>query len=86
MLRSSAVTEVYVRKCKSTMNLRKNIAYSRHLSLETLIARNSWATFEETKVVIPFHTDHFLDVVKSREGTETLSIAELIFATRLRFS
>ena len=52
VLRSFAVTEVYIRKCKSTMNRRKNIEYNRDLSLETLIARNSWATLEEMETVI----------------------------------
>ena len=83
VLRSFAVTEVYIRKCKSTMHRRKNMEYNRDLSLETLIARNSWATLPEMEQVVPFHTDHFIQIVnKCREKLEEPSTADLVFATR----
>ena len=83
VLRSFAVTEVYIRKCKSTMYRRKNIEYNRDLSLETLIARNSWATLEDMEAVIPYHANKFMEVVnKCREGVEVPSTADLVFATR----
>ncbi len=52
ILRSFAVTEVYLRRCKSTMQRRKNMEYTRDLDLETLVRRNSWATLEEVRIII----------------------------------
>ena len=83
VLRSFAVTEVYIRKCKTTMHRRKRMEYNRDLCLETLIARNSWATLLEMEGVIPFHTTKFMDVVNScRDQQQTPSTADLVFATR----
>ncbi len=47
VLRAFAVTEVYLRRCKATMQRRKNMEYTRDLDLETLVSRNSWATLQE---------------------------------------
>ena len=51
-LRLFAVTEVYLRRTKSTLYRKKNIEYSRNLSLESLIAEGSWATLEGVEKVI----------------------------------
>ena len=45
-LRLFAVTEVYLRRTKATLNRKKIVEYSRDLSLESLIARGSWATLQ----------------------------------------
>ncbi len=50
VLRAFTVTEVYLRKCKTTMQRRKNMEYTRDLDLETLVNRNSWATLEEVRL------------------------------------
>ena len=47
VLRTFAVTEVYIRRGKENLAKEKKIEYARNLDLETLIARNSWATMEE---------------------------------------
>ena len=49
ILRSFAVTEVYLRKCKATMQRRRNIEATRDLDLETLLSRDAWATLEEVR-------------------------------------
>ena len=83
VLRTFAVTEVYLRKCKSTMYRRKNIEYTRDLSLEKLIARNSWATLEDMDEVIPYHSPKFMEVVGlCKDPQKSPSPADLIFATR----
>lgn len=83
VLRSFAVTEVYLRKCKSTMHRRKNMEYTRDLNLETLISRQSWATLTEMNKVIPNHTDKFMEVVrKCREDNDPPTSADLILASR----
>ena len=60
VLRTFAVTEVYLRRCKSTMQRKKNLEYTRDLSLEQLIAKNSWATLAEMDEVIPYHAPKFI--------------------------
>ena len=83
VLRTFTVTEVYLRKCKSTMQRRKNLEYTRDLSLEQLIAKNSWATLSEMDEVIPYHTPKFMDVVRRcKDSDSTLLSTDLVFATR----
>ena len=83
VLRTFAVTEVYIRRGKENLAKAKKIEYARNLDLETLIARNSWATMEEMQTVIPYHTPKYEYVLrKCNAGQETPSASELSFATR----
>ena len=83
VLRSFAVTEVYIRRGKENLSKQKKLEYSRNLDLEQLICRKSWATVEEMEKVIPYHTPKYkyvLDQCKKEEGGPTIS--QLAFATR----
>ena len=83
VLRTFAVTEVYIRRGKENLAKEKKIEYARNLDLETLIARNSWATMEEMQTVIPYHTPKYEYILrKCNAGEETPSASELSFATR----
>ena len=55
VLRSFTVTEVYIRRGKENLRKRKVLEYGRNLDLESLIARDSWASIEEMEQVIPYH-------------------------------
>ena len=83
-LRLFAVTEVYLRRTKSTLYRKKNIEYSRNLSLESLIAKGSWATLEEVEKVIPHHAAKYEKIFqKATTSTNSpLTVSELAFATR----
>ncbi len=83
VLRAFTVTEVYIRKCKTTMQRRKNFEYTRDLNLENLILRNSWATLSEMDDVVPYHSQRFTDIVKKcRESKDPPTIPEVVFSTR----
>ena len=66
------------------MNRKKIDEYSRDLSLESLIARGSWATLEEVEKVIPYHSPRYQCIFKkAATGNESpLIVNELAFATR----
>ena len=56
---------------------------SRNLDLETLIARDSWASVEEMEMVIPFHAPNFKRICEKSVGNaDKCSISELAFTTR----
>ena len=83
VLRSFAVTEVYIRRGKENLRKRKAMEYGRNLDLESLIARDSWASMEEMEQVIPYHAARFKSVVDACEQKENVpSAGELAFATR----
>jgi len=63
-LRCYTVTEVYLRRAKENLRKKKNFECNRTLDLETLIARDSWATIEELEEVIPFHIKAFKTVLQ----------------------
>ena len=83
-LRLFTVTEVYLRRSKSTLYKKRNLEYSRDLSLESLIAQQSWATLEEMDKVIPYHTSTYQQIYESagRDSGKVITISELAFATR----
>ena len=83
VLRSFTVTEVYLRRGKENLAKKKRLQYSRNLDLETLIARDSWATIEEMEAVIPYHTPKFKDVLEKCINKDTRpTLSEFAFATR----
>ena len=83
-LRLFAVTEVYLRRSKSTLYKKRNLEYSRDLNLETLIAQKSWATLTELDQVIPFHSQRYQEIYKkaAENHGQHVTISELAFATR----
>ena len=83
VLRSFTVTEVYLRRGKENLAKKKKVEYSRNLDLETLIARDSWATISEMEKVVPYHIDRYkLIVSKSMDSDNRPMRSELAFATR----
>ena len=82
-LRRFAVTEVYLRRSRTTLQRKKNLEYSRNLDLESLIARDSWASLEEMEKVIPYHSPKYQYVVKkAKSDGDAPTVSELAFATR----
>ena len=83
VLRSFTVTEVYLRRGKENLAKKKRLQYSRNLDLETLIARDSWATVEEMEAVIPYHTPKFTGVLEKCVNKDIRpTVSEFAFATR----
>ena len=82
VLRSFAVSEVYLRRGKDNLAKEKRQDYKRNLQLEKLMARNSWSTLEDMELVIPFHTPKFELVVEKCKTAGNASVGELSFATR----
>jgi len=83
VLRSFAVSEVYIRRGKENLAKQKKLEYSRNVDLEQLISRESRATIEETEEVIPYHTRKYRHVLKQCKAEDTQpSISNLAFATR----
>ena len=83
VLRTFTVTEVYLRRGKENLAKKKRMQYSRNLDLESLIARDSWATIAEMELVIPYHTPKFKCVLDKCINKETRpTISEFAFATR----
>ena len=83
VLRSFAISEVYVRRAKINLSRRKKIEYVRNLDVEQLIARDSWATIDEMEKVIPFHTPEFMELCATCTDVEnSASINQLTFGTR----
>ena len=82
VLRMFAVTEVYLRRSKSTLYRKRNVEYSRNLNLEALIAEESWATLEDMEKVIPHHSPKYQELFRKAGSNNQLTVSELAFATR----
>ena len=67
-LRCFTVVEVYLRRAMVNLRKKKNLECNRNLDLETLIARDSWATIEELEEVIPFHMKTFKILIAKCKG------------------
>ena len=83
VLRTFTVTEVYLRRGKENLAKKKRLQYSRNLDLESLIARDSWASIEEMEEVIPHHTPKFKSILTKCVDKDTRpTVSEFAFATR----
>ena len=86
VLRSFAITEVYLRRGQRCLSRKKMTEWNRNFDLETLMAKNCWATMEEMENVIPFHLSRFKDVIEKCRSTSTdvvdVCTSDLTFATR----
>ena len=83
VLRTFTVTEVYLRRGKENLAKKKRLQYSRNLDLESLIARDSWASIEEMEAVIPYHTPKFKSILEKCVDKDTRpTVSEFAFATR----
>ena len=80
-LRCFTVTEIYLRRAKENLGKKKRIECHRNLNLESLIAKNSWATIEEMEQVIPFHIEKYKTIVK-KCSQQIATKGELVFCTR----
>ena len=67
-LRCFTVVEVYLRRAMVNLRKKKNLECNRNLDLETLIARDSWATIEELEEVVPFHMKTFKILIAKCKG------------------
>ena len=82
-LRCFTVTEVYLRRARENLSKKKNMECTRNYDLETLIARDSWATMEEMEEVIPYHISQFKTVIEKCKIQSPLPTKqELTFCTR----
>ena len=83
-LRMFAVTEVYLRRSKSTLYRKRNVEYSRNLNLESLMAEQSWATLEDMEKVIPFHSPKYEELFQKAGSASAspLTTSDLAFTTR----
>ena len=82
-LRCFAVTEVYLRRAKENFRKKKNVECTRNFDLETLIARDSWATLEEMENVIPYHIEKFkVFIEKCKIQAPLPTKHELCFCTK----
>ncbi|XP_066917939.1 uncharacterized protein [Clytia hemisphaerica] len=84
-LRCFTVVEVYLRRATENLRKRKNLDCNRNLDLETLIARNSWATLEDMEQVIPHHMGQFKTIIQKSANSEEarlLTKGELVFCIR----
>ena len=83
VLRSYAVTEVYLRRGKRNLSKKEKAEWSRNFDLETLIAKDSWASLEEMEKVIPYHLCRFKKVVENcRDNPGDVSPSDLTFVNR----
>ena len=82
-LRCFTVSEVYLRRARENLSKKKKLECNRNLDLETLIAKESWATIEDMEKVIPFHVEKFKSVVeKCKDQSSVPNKSELAFSTR----
>ena len=82
-LRAFTTTEVYLKRGLRNLSKLKRLDCKRNLTMENLVAANSWASISEMDSVIPYHTPKYKYVMKKcMAGDETPSISELCFATR----
>ena len=76
------VTEVYLSRIRRTIAKRMRLEWTTMLDLDYLESQGCWATYEEMKNVMPFHTKRYMDIQKRSEIEEcNVPSHDLSFAT-----
>jgi hypothetical protein len=81
-LRCFTITEVYLRRAKENLRKKKNFECYRNLDLESLIAKESWASIEEMEEVIPFHMSKFQVVIRKCISNDVINKHDLVYCIR----
>ena len=81
-LRTFMVTEVYLRRVSENLRKKKYLECTQNLDLETLIAKDSWATLEEMENIVSFHINKFKRIIEKCKQPSLPSKSELVFCTR----
>lgn len=81
-LRCFTIIEVYLRRANENLRKKKNFECNRNLDLETLIAKDSWASIEEMEEVIPFHMKAFQLIISKANEKEPVTKNDLVFCVR----
>ena len=77
------ITEVYIKRGRKCMGKEVRLRLLNQLDIDSLEERGSWASVKELQTVIPFHSEHYRNILeKCKTAPATISPADLTFATR----
>ena len=71
-----------LRRANKNLRKKKNIECNRNLGLETLIAKDSWASIEEMEKIIPYHIGTFRAIIQNSESSDIVTKSNLVFCVR----
>ena len=77
------ITEVYIKRGRKCMGKEVRLRLLKQLDIDSLEQRGSWASVKELQTVIPFHSEHYRNILeKCKTAPATISPADLTFAAR----
>ena len=83
MLQNFVKAKVYLKRSRKFFDKELGANWTINLDLDTLEAKNEWATIEELLRVLPFHSSRYKDVLQMcKANPKEVSLAELSSATR----
>ena len=76
-----AITDIYIKRAKRLVSRNMRVQWIH--DVDSLEGKGNWASIEELQTVIPFHREHFEDILnRCKESPSSILSSELTFATR----
>ena len=78
-----AITDIYIKRAKRLVSRNMRVQWIKDHDVDSLEGKGNWASIEELQTVIPFHREHFEDILnRCKESPSSILSSELTFATR----
>ena len=77
------ITDIYIKSAKRLDSRNMRVQWIKDHDVDSLEGKGNWASTEELQTVIPFHREHFEDILnRCNESPSRILSSELTFATR----
>ena len=77
------ITDIYIKRAKRLVSRNMRAQWIRDHDVDSLEGKGNWASIEELQTVMPFHREHFEDILnRCKESPSSILSSELTFATR----
>ena len=78
-----AITDIYIKRAKRLVSRNMRVQWIKDHDVDSLESKGNWASIEELQTVVPFHREHFEDILnRCKESPSSILSSELTFATR----
>ena len=78
-----SITDIYIKRAKRLVSRNMRVQGIKDHDVDSLEDKGNWASIEELQTVIPFHKEHFEDILnRCKESSSSILSSELTFATR----
>ena len=78
-----AITDIYIKRAKCLVSRNMRVQSIKDHDVDSLEGKGNWASIEELQTVIPFHREHFEDILNRCKESSSSIIIRINFCNTL---